>query len=461
MMSNLDDDTNKSGHIKRPMNSFMVWSRMERKRISIENPKMHNSEISKRLGASWKALSEEERKPYAEEAKRLRQIHIQEHPEYKYRPRRKPKLSVLAAQHKYHQQSAATGKKIPIPIPEYAPPSRTMGRQAVMPMYAYHPGHHYIAHPGPAHGASSDGVTAIHYPAARYYHPLSPEYKGRRSRSPIDQREYHHASPTGVVYRAYSPPPKEYYHRVPHTVHHSSGTTRYVVKSPSGGESTPPPVLRNESENESSKSSGDENENVKNATATTSKHSTTKADKRKKGVDDLLEEKLRREQKERRTDDAEEPVISKKTSRGGNTTSDRMESVYYKYEHYSPREYRHGSQYMVPVPIVLHPRHTSHSAASGGVCYKECCMLPSSTYYPSAEHDDYRRCYNGGEKANCACPDCDHRREGGSKMKYVVVAKPPPHSRSPSPVDTAETKSKPSEKSFEDNQTRDSDKSDG
>ena len=38
---------------------------------------MHNSEISKRLGASWKELSEEDRKPFAEEAKRLRQLHMQ------------------------------------------------------------------------------------------------------------------------------------------------------------------------------------------------------------------------------------------------------------------------------------------------------------------------------------------------------------------------------------------------
>ena len=83
----------KKEHIKRPMNSFMVWSRIERKKISEANPKMHNSEISKRLGQSWKLLSEEDRKPYAEEAKRLRQLHMKEHPEYKYRPKRKPKVS--------------------------------------------------------------------------------------------------------------------------------------------------------------------------------------------------------------------------------------------------------------------------------------------------------------------------------------------------------------------------------
>lgn len=71
------------------MNAFMVWSQIERRKICEQQPDMHNAEISKKLGMLWKTLSEEQRKPFIDEAERLRLMHLKEYPDYKYKPRKR------------------------------------------------------------------------------------------------------------------------------------------------------------------------------------------------------------------------------------------------------------------------------------------------------------------------------------------------------------------------------------
>uniref|UniRef100_A0A8C5TAD0 SRY-box transcription factor 4 n=1 Tax=Malurus cyaneus samueli TaxID=2593467 RepID=A0A8C5TAD0_9PASS len=84
-----------SGHIKRPMNAFMVWSQIERRKIMEQSPDMHNAEISKRLGKRWKLLKDSDKIPFIREAERLRLKHMADYPDYKYRPRKKVKSGVL------------------------------------------------------------------------------------------------------------------------------------------------------------------------------------------------------------------------------------------------------------------------------------------------------------------------------------------------------------------------------
>lgn len=73
--------------IKRPMNAFMIWARLNRSTIAKRYPHANNAEISVKLGEIWNDLSTEQQKPYFDEATRLKEKHKMEFPNWVYQPR--------------------------------------------------------------------------------------------------------------------------------------------------------------------------------------------------------------------------------------------------------------------------------------------------------------------------------------------------------------------------------------
>ncbi|KFQ34026.1 Transcription factor SOX-30, partial [Mesitornis unicolor] len=77
----------KSGHVKRPMNAYLVWARIHRPALAKANPAAKNAEISVQLGLEWTKLTEEQKQPYYDEAQKIKQRHREKFPGWVYQPR--------------------------------------------------------------------------------------------------------------------------------------------------------------------------------------------------------------------------------------------------------------------------------------------------------------------------------------------------------------------------------------
>ena len=79
----------KKNHVKRPLNRFMLYSKMERPNVRRMHPDLNQRNISEMLGKKWKLLSPEEQQEYEKKADELKLVHESQYPDYKYRPKRR------------------------------------------------------------------------------------------------------------------------------------------------------------------------------------------------------------------------------------------------------------------------------------------------------------------------------------------------------------------------------------
>ncbi len=78
-------------HVKRPINSFMLWTKTYRPILFKQNPNVNNSVISILLGQKWNALSYKEKKIYKDKAEQVKLEHKEQNPDYIFRPTKKIK----------------------------------------------------------------------------------------------------------------------------------------------------------------------------------------------------------------------------------------------------------------------------------------------------------------------------------------------------------------------------------
>lgn len=136
-------------------------------------------------GQSWKALSAADKRPFVEEAERLRVQHLQDHPNYKYRPRRKKttkKLKRVEPGLLLHSLAQASSSGLGMG-PGMSPAAAAAEAIAGGPVYGhpgslppYHPSHHLPT----SHGHFRDLQAVAGLPELESYGLPTPEM------SPLD-----------------------------------------------------------------------------------------------------------------------------------------------------------------------------------------------------------------------------------------------------------------------------------
>lgn len=76
-------------HIPRPPNAFVIYRGHKQSSVVQGNPGIKNREVSREIGKMWKAETFEVKEKYKKLAEEAKKNHKEQHPHYKYKPRRK------------------------------------------------------------------------------------------------------------------------------------------------------------------------------------------------------------------------------------------------------------------------------------------------------------------------------------------------------------------------------------
>nr|AIF76160.1 mating-type protein MAT1-2-1 [Didymella maydis] len=72
----------------RPMNCWIIFRDAMHKQLKVENPHLTVQQISTRCADIWRSLSAAEKRPWQTQAEDAKKVHLREHPDYKYSPRK-------------------------------------------------------------------------------------------------------------------------------------------------------------------------------------------------------------------------------------------------------------------------------------------------------------------------------------------------------------------------------------
>lgn len=110
------------GHIKRPSNSFILFSRKYRPKVHQLHPNSDNRTVSKILGQWWYSLDQSEKNKYKVEAFQQKEDHFKKHPEWKWCSKSQSSPSATSNGNGSSARRDSSSAIFSPPIPLSAPP---------------------------------------------------------------------------------------------------------------------------------------------------------------------------------------------------------------------------------------------------------------------------------------------------------------------------------------------------